>query len=46
MESIKLVSTSASGLDPEMIFSSTKMRAKTDISCLKQKKKNFLKVIL
>ena len=40
MESIKLVATSASGLDPEMIFSSTKMRVKIDINCLKQKKKN------
>lgn len=41
MESIKLSSTSASDLDPEIIFRSTKMRVKFDMRCLKQEKIAF-----
>ena len=33
--------TSANSLAPEMIFCSTKMRVKFDISCLKQEKTTF-----
>lgn len=41
LESIKLPPTPASDLDPEIIFRSTQMRVKFDMSCLKQEKIAF-----